>query len=534
MSSTTKFLFCLFLLVSGTSYSASAQFTSPNEVDTTPASTSGTYDTQYAGSIWRTELNRAIMPHLNHPDFENAIWGVHVIDLNTGATMFSRNANVSMMPASNTKLYTTAVALDLLGADFQYYTPVWTNGSVQNGTLVGDLIIQGSGDPTFSGRYNDGDRTKTFRDWAADLKSQGITRIEGNIIGDDTLFDDVALGSSWSWDYTSYWYAAEMGALSFNENCIDLEMIGTTPGQPGIINVEPFGTTYAQIINETVTVRRGERTSTGYNRPWGTNDMYVRNRLVAGDTTTYSMAITNPALFFVHVLKEVLEQEGIEVTGNVYDRNGLAMVGDYKSNGKVLTSYTSPTLEEIVFILNKRSQNFFAENLLKTMGAYYKIQNNLVEEGKPIEATSRDGFRAMWPVLGEAGVDTTRLNLADGSGLSRMNIVAPSMTTTLLKFMWDHEDEAVRNAFINSLPRGGEEIGTLRTMFTSGPASASVAAKTGTIGFARALSGYVTAADGTPLAFSIMVNHHTIGNTQSNRVITSVVNTLAEFRYPSK
>lgn len=528
MSSATKFLVYFVLCLIVASPIAQAQFRSPNDVDTTPAATSGIYNAEY-GASYRSSLIREIMPHLNDPVFQNAIWGVNVVDLNNGATLFSRNAQISMVPASNTKLYTTAAGLELLGTGFRYETRVWTNGVVENGTLKGDLIVEGSGDPTISGRFNEDDRTKTFRDWAADLKSKGITRIEGNIIGDDTIFDDIALGSSWSWDYTTYWYAAEIGGLSFNENCVDIEMIGTRPGEPAIINMFP-NTSYAQIVNQTQTVRRGEGTQTGYNRPWGTNTMYVSNRVVAGEKTTYSLAVTNTALFFVHVMKEVFQAEGIEIIGGIFDRSGLQSVGDYRSNGRVLTTYTSPTLAEIVYILNKRSQNMFAENLLKTMGVWYLAQQENRQAG-PFLASARDGHRAAWPVFGAAGVDTTRLNLADGSGMSRMNLVSPVMTTSLLKYMWYHPDQDVRNAFIQSLPRGGEEIGTLRTMFTRGPAASSVAAKTGTLGYARALSGYVTAADGTPLAFSIMVNHHTAGNVPANRVIESLVNTLAEFKY---
>jgi len=182
MLSPVKFLLGFVITVALTFQPVYAQFQSPNDVDTTPASNSGSYSSEY-GPTFRSTLIRSIMPHLTHPDFENAIWGVHVIDLNTGASLFSRNAQSSMIPASNTKLYTTSAALELLGTDFRYETHVWTNGEIQNGTLKGDIIVQGSGDPTISGRFNDDDRTKTFRDWAADLKAKGITRIEGNFIG---------------------------------------------------------------------------------------------------------------------------------------------------------------------------------------------------------------------------------------------------------------------------------------------------------------------------------------------------------------
>ncbi len=531
---------------------ARGQFRNPNEVDTTPAGTSArTFQNDY-GSQHRSELIRKLMPHILHPEFENAIWGIHVVDLNTGAPLFSRNARTSMMPASNTKLYTTAAALELMGAEFRYQTRLWTTGSVENGVLRGNLIVEGSGDPSISGRFTEGDRTFLFRAWADSLKARGITRIEGDIIGDDRIFDTIALGRSWSWDYTTYWYAAEMGALSFNENCVDAEIIGTEVGQPAIINIEPHGTSYVQIVNETMTVHPDSSRRTSYHRPWGTNTIFVGNHVAPGDTIRYSLSVTNTSLFFVHVFKEILAEAGILVSGDLYDGSGLPQNSDYRTESTLAATWFSPPLSEIVYILNKRSQNLFADNLLKTLGSLSVLSRREQEflpvtapfffpqvlamgnlrpgnNPEPVHGSHRDGFRAAFPVFARAGVDTTRLQLADGSGLSRANLVTPEMTTAILRYMWHHPDETVRNAFIESLPRGGEEIGTLRTMFRSGAAHASVAAKTGTIGNARALSGYVTAADGTPLAFSIMINHHTFGNVRVNQVIERIVNTLAEW-----
>lgn len=543
----------------GLTNTSEAQFRDASEVDTTPAARAAVVADGPAG---RTELIRAIMPALHDPAFENALWGIHVIDLNTGAPIFSRNARNSMIPASNTKLYTTAAALDILGPDFRYETTLYAMGEVEDGILRGNLVVEGSGDPSISGRFTDGDQTFLFRAWADSLKSRGIYRIEGDIIGDDSVFDDVPLGRSWSWDYTTYWYAAEMGGLSFNENCVDAEIIGTRVGEPAIINIEPIGTSYVQIINETMTVHADSSRRTRYNRPWLTNSITIGNHVPEGDTITYSLSVANPALFFVHVMREVFEQEGIEVVGQLYDRTGVPLVDGYRKNGMKVGTYYSPPLEDIIYILNKRSQNLFAENLLKTLGAVDVMSQRMLDrlfsksdvdgsfiesidvEGsirfnrlnrlpitdEPYLASARDGFRAARPVFEDAGIDMNRLQLADGSGMSRVNIVSPVMTTQILQYMWNHPDEAVRYAFINSLPRGGEEIGTLRNMFVRGPASYSVAAKTGTLGNARALSGYVMAADGTPLAFAIMVNHHTSGNVRANRVIEHVVNTLATYR----
>ena len=539
------------LIMVGLTATGNAQFREPNVVDTTPAGAAVTAPEAGFTTSYRTDLVRRIMPHLNHPDFENAWWGVHVRDLNTGASVFSRYAQKGFMPASNTKLYTTAAGLDLLGHDYHYHTHLWTLGTLEDGVFRGTLIVEGSGDPTISGRFNDNDRTEVFRNWAQTLLSMGITRIEGDIIGDDSLFDDIPLGRSWSWDYTSYWYAAEMGALSFNDNTIDLVMVGQTPGEPATITWEPYETSFVTIVNQTMSVPRGEPRRAGYDRPWTTNTIYITNEIPQGDTVRYSPSITNPALYFVHVRREEFDRQGITVEGQLHDRSALPLVQGYRERGERVATHVSPSLAEIVFILNQRSQNFYSENLLKTIGAYYRmaLEANpdiaslighsprlfaglerdpaLLDAG--IEASARDGHEASWFVFGAAGVDTTRLRLADGSGLSRMNVVTPQMTTALLQFMWNHPDPDIREAYLASLPRPGEPIGTLTNMFRQGAARQSVRAKTGTIGMARALSGYVTAADGTPLAFSIMVNHHTVSNVQANRIIENIVNILAEF-----
>ena len=552
------------LLILAGATDISAQFRNPNSVDTTPAGTQAISNDTSFDSGYRTDLIRKIMPHLNHPDFENAWWGVHVRDLNTGATLFSRNALRGFMPASNTKLYTTAAALELLGEDFTYETKLWKQGEQTGSTFRGTLIVEGSGDPTISGRFNDDDRTEVFRNWADSLKALGITRIEGAIIGDDGFFDDVPLGRSWSWDYTSYWYAAEMGALSFNDNTIDVTMVGKVEGQPAELTWEPFGTNYVEIINETITVPRNAPRRAGYDRPWTTNTIRITNEVPLRDTVRYAPSITRPARYFIHVMREEFERQGISVTATLHDHTDLLELTAREPNATLLQHYqnyrrratpiathTSPPLAEIVYIINQRSQNFYAENLLKTIGAWYRmaLQENpeinpllghsprilretaagaaWFEEGSVL-ASANDGFDAAWNVFGAAGVDTTRLRLADGSGLSRVNVVSPSMTTAVLEYMWHHPDEAIRTAFDRSLPRPGEEIGTITNMFRNGAARNSVRAKTGTIGMARALSGYVIAADGTPLAFSIMVNHHTVSNVAANRIIENVVNALAE------
>ncbi|HUF08373.1 MAG TPA: D-alanyl-D-alanine carboxypeptidase/D-alanyl-D-alanine-endopeptidase, partial [Rhodothermales bacterium] len=181
---------------------------------------------------------------LDVPQFENATWGVQVVNLVSGEVLYERNARKSFVPASNMKLYTSAAALSQLGPGFTYETRLYAFGRVVDSVLYGHLVVRGSGDPTIGGRYNDGDLTATFRDWADSLRDHGIARINGDIIGDDDVFDDVGLGVGWNWDDETYWYSAEVGGLVFNDNCVDVTITGTSPGRAGEVTWAPGMTDY--------------------------------------------------------------------------------------------------------------------------------------------------------------------------------------------------------------------------------------------------------------------------------------------------
>ncbi|RPI73905.1 MAG: hypothetical protein EHM47_04980, partial [Ignavibacteriales bacterium] len=158
----------------------------------------------------------------NDPNFSNAEWGVLIQSLETGEYFYRRNEDKLFRPASNLKLFTTAAALILLGSEYRFSTSVFMNGELDGSILKGNLVIQGGGDPTISGRFHNGDIYKVYNDWADSLLAIGIDEINGNIIGDDNLFDDKGLGTGWAWDYESYWFSAHSGAISFNENCVDI------------------------------------------------------------------------------------------------------------------------------------------------------------------------------------------------------------------------------------------------------------------------------------------------------------------------
>lgn len=444
-----------------------------------------------------TALRDSINQILMDAGTPNAIWAVRVLRTDDGTPVYDRNGYTSLVPASNTKLYTTAAALHELGPDFQYQTSLFAHGAVVDGALHGPLIVRGSGDPVIGGRFTDGDITHTFRAWADSLKKQGITRIEGDIVGDDNVFDDVPLGFSWSWDDEPFWYAAEISGLSLNDNNVDFSIDSRDESEPGIISWEPLNTDFIQVENATVTVHPDSQLVEGYHRGRGTNRFILYSRIPEGGKDPESLTITNPTLFFAHVLRDVLVQEGISVAGTARDIDDISIMPDYDGLQRVAV-HTSAMLSDIVHVTNKRSQNLYAEQILKTLGTRQHSQG----------ASAQDGIREAQQLFAEARVDTSLLHLVDGSGLSRRNLVTADMTADLLQYMAHYPDTTIQRVFHDSLPIAGID-GTLSSRMQNTAAEGNLRAKTGTLGGASALSGYVTSATGVTYTFVIMANNYT-------------------------
>jgi len=450
---------------------------------------------------------------LNHPRTKMAFWGIKVQYAETGDVIYERNARKMFMPASNQKLYTTAAALCLLGPQYRYNTGFFSDGEVREGVLQGDLIIKGSGDPTWSWRFYDDNYDSLFVMFADSLKARGIQKIEGDIIGDDNVFDDLLLGGGWPWDNEPYYYSAQLSGLSYNENYIDFKIFpDSIPGNP--VRLEAFpATSYLDLRNDLISVVSDTATEWTEGRERNLNKGWFEGeyRISKGEGTA-AITVENPTLFTVHVLKEYLERESIEVSGDPVDGDDLADSIRYDSLS-ILFEHQSPPLSDIIYKVNKPSQNFIAESLQKTLGAEFG------EEG-----SSWEGRLVELALFDSLGVYTPGLRMRDGSGLSRYNLVAPEATISLLDVMWRHPN---RDTYIESLPVAGHD-GTITNLVKEGPAFGNVLAKTGTISYARALSGYVWTRSGEPLIFSIMVNHHTIPTWRVNNMIVDVLEILSE------
>lgn len=440
-------------------------------------------------SEFREQLNYIF----NDPIFASSNWGVFIESLETGEFLYKKEENKLFIPASNIKLFTTAAALYLLGPDYKYSTNIFIKGTIKNGVLKGDLIIKGSGDPTISGRFYNNDMLSIYNSWADSLIAHGIEEIDGNIIGDDYAFDNKGLGNGWGWEFQSYWFSAASSAISFNDNCIDLSIKVNKSDNSAIVTSYP-NTKYAVIINNVSIVPSDSVTSVDVSRESGSNVINVFGTLRQGDSVKTYVAVNNPTQYSMVVLKETLEKRGIIINGNAYDIDDINANYDIKKNIKLFTHYSVP-LSEIIRVINKSSQNFYAEQLIKTIG---------LEKNK--YGSFEKGFEASRKVFEEMGIKIGSFSMVDGSGLSRLNLISPKQTVQLLRYMYKSKYSKI---FINSLPIAGIDGGLAKRMNNT-TAENKIRAKAGYLENVRSLSGYAFTADNEPIAFSIIANNFTV------------------------
>ncbi|HKJ67610.1 MAG TPA: D-alanyl-D-alanine carboxypeptidase/D-alanyl-D-alanine-endopeptidase [bacterium] len=462
-------------------------------------------------------LEALIEPYLQHPALVNATVGIFIQEPETRRVIYRKNAHTLFMPASNQKLITTAAALSELGPDFRFRTQIYRDGSIDNGVLRGNLYIRGTGDPTLSGRFHDGETLRDLRNWADSLQAAGISRITGDIIADANLFDDRRLGNGWEHNDLSYWYAAEISALSFNDNCLNVRITpADSIGAPAHLKYEP-NTGYVEVTNHLVTTHQDSITHYDYHRTPGTNRIRFYGNISQGETgITDWVTVHNPAMFTATVFAELLKQSGIILDGSVREiQYEAGQIPEYDSPDRLI-DYPSPPLSEIIRVINRRSQNFYAEQLLKRLG--YEITG---------KGSFRGGIRAVNGFLAEIGVDTEHLNIADGSGLSRRNLVSPFQLVTVLRHMYESK---YRDQYLSSLPVGAEN-GTLEERLLSPYAANKVRAKTGYVGFVRTLSGCVRTLDERMLVFSILVNHYVTNTGVVNELQDTILTLITSHSY---
>ena len=444
---------------------------------------------------------------------ERATVGAEVRSLTRGDVLYALNAERLLQPASNVKLFTAAAVLHYLGPGFTFRTTLYGTGPVDDdGVLRGDLVLEGRGDPSLSGRFYADSVTYVFDGFVQALRDRGVVRVDGDLVGDNRYFEGPELGEGWPWDAQQWWYAAQVDALSFNDNTVTVRVApGAGPGSLARVEVLPE-TEYVEVVNEVVTkAGRGGQSITIHRQP-ESNEIRLRGRVPRRGGASLVIAVDDPARFALTVFRERLEDAGIELDGEVRlaDEEDAAGV----AGRTPLVSHFSPPLAELVKVVNKRSQNLHAEQLLRALGAETRGRGSA---GAGIAAI--DDF-----LRGDVGVEPGAVFLVDGSGLSRLNLATPHAVVQLLAHMARHP---YAREFYESLfvPGEDERARRLDEPLTRG----NVHAKTGTVRYVSALSGYVDARNGERLAFSVVLNNRPDGKASAVELEDEVVRALARF-----
>jgi D-alanyl-D-alanine carboxypeptidase/D-alanyl-D-alanine-endopeptidase (penicillin-binding protein 4) len=419
---------------------------------------------------------------------------VYVEDAN-GATLANVNGTQPFAPASNNKLVTSAAALTLLGPNHTFVTRVMAGGPVSGGVLQGDLVIYGGGDPTISGRFQKDkmDVTATMREWAARLKRAGVTSITGNVVADDSFFDDQYFHPGWAPGERAEWYSAEVSALSFNDNCVDISWSakGKNPGDTVSYSLNPK-TDYINFNNQVMTVAKGRSTERYYRRAATDNNITATGSLNVDTTKLDSTAVHDPAHYFVTVLTNVLKEQGISVQGRPVKSRGAAA---NLQGGAVLFDHASPSLLQICNTINQNSQNFYTESVAKALG---KLKTG--------QGSWDAGMRVIEDFCKSANIYSVGHDAVDGSGLAAANRVSGKQLADVMRYM---DSNGLKEQWRSTLPQGGVR-GSLKSRFSNTPGGTEVRnriyGKTGLIGGVRTLSGMLTDANGREMYYSIMLN----------------------------
>ncbi|HEY0544330.1 MAG TPA: D-alanyl-D-alanine carboxypeptidase/D-alanyl-D-alanine-endopeptidase [Pyrinomonadaceae bacterium] len=485
------------------------------EASTTPAPSSRAAPKNLA------ELRARIQEILARPELAPAQVAVKVASLDTGRVLYEEDAIKLLHPASVMKIYTLAAALDRLTPDFRFKTSVYAASKPDaSGTVRGDLIIYGRGDPSLAARFNNGDYNKAIDELAARIAAAGVKRVEGDLIGDESYFTGAPHGFGWEWADLQWHDGAEVSALSVNDNALDLFVKpGATAGSSCTITTGPV-TPLVTFTNRTTTTARGTKRELSVYRGLGENVFELGGSLPLGDPGwSGSIAAPHPALVFTYMLRASLAGRGVMVTGrsrtiDAHERAGVPLQTNALTE---ITNLQSPPLSEIAAQTLKPSENLYAELVLRSLGNTVRTDAKLTSEEAGVEAVKA--------FLREAGAETSLLVLTDGSGLSRRDLVTAETTLKLLAYMDRHR---YAKAFRDALPIAGVD-GSLRNRMKGTLAANNVRAKTGTLPTIATLSGYVTSAAGERLVFSILINNYPDTTGSRRSYIDEIAVLLASF-----
>lgn len=431
--------------------------------------------------------------------------GIKVVSGDTREVIYEKNPDNRFTPASNTKLFTAVAALNILGPSYRFRSRLYTDSTLVADSLKGNLYLVGSGDPDFT--HHD------LEEMVKDIKSAGIRHFQGDLVIDNSQFDLDAFGPGWMWDEGAWWYFAPVDAMTINDNCV---VVHVDPGRqitdPPVVSIDP-ATAYISVNIDASTVDQDSVSNLKVERRWKTreNIIDVTGELARGENTrSYFISVETPAVYAGTLLREILTSEGISL-------GGILRQDTLPRDTLLLSSALSQPLSVSIRNFLKTSDNLTGELLVKKMGAV-------------VDSTTgswTNGMRAIRTFLqDEVGIDTTTLVLADGSGVSRYNLVSANHIVQLL--LWAYGRFQVFPEFSAALPIGGSD-GTLKKRMISSEVRAKARAKTGTLQGVSSLSGYVVTRDNEVLVFSILMNGYVGGSAPYRDLQDRIVTVLSQF-----
>ncbi len=439
---------------------------------------------------------------LQQPGLAAQNTAVRIVSMKTGKEILSQNASQALMPASNMKVITSAAALSLLKPEFRFKTQFFTDGYINGSNLKGNLYLKGFGDPVLT--------DERLAELVQELRYAGVETITGDLIVDDSFFDQKHTGKGWKSTYGAASYSARISALSLNLNTVEVRVRPTQAGQPAAINLKPANT-FFEVVNQTRTSAGRTRLKISRDLVNGKNRIIVSGNLyVRGRTEIEQINLDKPSLYVGNVTQGLLKREQIQLQGRL--KKAATPAGS-----RLLASTLSPPLNEVVAELNKKSVNLIAENLLKFLGATFKGAPGTAEKGAAVIKekflVAQVGLPANLPIV-----------IADGSGLSPLNRMSADVLTRVLQHMFEQFDVSVD--FMSSMAIAGVD-GTLKKRMNTPALKRRVRAKTGFINGVSALSGYVYTKDNDVIIFSFLMNHfksYTAAVTTQNRLCELLVN----------
>lgn len=477
-----------------------------------------TEPTDYQASAEPTyKLSALLDPILAQKEAAGLTAGVIVksLDAKNGEEVwYEHEADQLLTPASNLKLLTAAAALEQLGQDYRFKTELYASESLpSNGVFQGNLYLKGYGDPTLHTedplKVQEGVSIEEIVKW---LKDRGVKKINGDLIVDESYFDQERLGLGWAWDDESYYYNPLLGGLGLNRGTVMVEyQPAAKAGEPVQLALWPK-TQYVKLINESRTVEPGQENTLTIERDRATNSIHVKGNLPRDAEGDYErVPIEEPAQYVGAVLQEKLFEAGI-----LMNPKSRILTGNVPQSAVKLQEFASAPLREIVAYMLKKSDNFYAEMILKTLGAKNKQPG-----------TASTGVEAVMQTMKELGVPSN-FDMVDGSGLTRYNLISARHIASVLEGM---SKQPAYQSYYDSLPIAGVD-GTLKSRLKGTPAEKNVHAKTGSMSGVNSLSGYVTTKGNEKLVFSIVLNGYTENVDVMTDIQDQIVTALASYQQP--